>query len=469
MLLRLAAAAALAVGLPSAVAGVQISSDPGASVDAKLWVSRYNGPANGIDEAQALGVSPDGSKLFITGRSGPEYNFDYATVAYDASTGGRLWVNRYNGPDNNVDDATALGISPDGSKVFVTGTISAGGGDGFDFGTIAYDAATGARLWVKRYNSGLGRDDYATALGVSRDGSKVFVTGYSGGAFLDYSTVAYDAVAGTRMWVRHYEGFDSDAANALGVSADGSTVFVTGQGSGAGGKPDYTTVAYDAVTGRQRWVESHDGGAVDTALALAVSPDGSEVVVTGYSQRPGIADPDYATVAYDAATGTRLWVQRYSAPRDRSPDVAYALAVSPDASKVFVTGRAFYGPAPANYDYTTIAYDAASGTELWLKRYDGGVNGDDIASGVGVSPDGSKVFVTGQSAGSTSGDDYATVAYDAATGARQWIKVYNGPRNGTDDARALGVSPDGSKVFVTGRSEGSGSGFDYATVAYSTG
>jgi hypothetical protein len=85
-----------------------------------------------------------------------------------------------------------------------------------------------------------------------------------------------------------------------------------------------------------------------------------------------------------------------------------------------------------------------------------------------VSPDGSQVFVTGYSTRSTIGIyDYATVVYDASTGAQLWAKRYNGPANGSDIANDLGVSPDGSGVFVTGRSPGSTSGLDYATVAYS--
>jgi hypothetical protein len=56
---------------------------------AKLWVTRYNGPANGFDLASSVAASPDGSKVFVTGSSqGSTSHRDYATAAYKASPGG---------------------------------------------------------------------------------------------------------------------------------------------------------------------------------------------------------------------------------------------------------------------------------------------------------------------------------------------------------------------------------------------
>ena len=83
-----------------------------------------------------------------------------------------------------------------------------------------------------------------------------------------------------------------------------------------------------------------------------------------------------------------------------------------------------------------------------------------------MSPDGAKVFVTGNSAGSTSGADYATLAYNTATGKQLWVGCYNGPGGRDDEAHSVAVSPNGATVFVTGNSAGSTSGVDYATVAY---
>jgi hypothetical protein len=384
-----------------------------ATPGSELWVKRYNDPANSIDQARALGVSPDGSMVFVTGSVGSATNSDYATVAYDASTGSRRWVQRYNGPPDYADTATALVVSPDGSTVFVTG-YSVGSSTSWDYFTVSYDASTGSRLWVKRYND-------------------------------------------------HKNGIDK--ARALGVSPDGSMVFVTGNsGAGSPTRRDYATVAYDASTGSRRWVKRYNGPGYgpEHAVALVVSPDGSTVFVTGYSAG-STTNIDYATVAYDASTGSRLWVKRYNGHKN-GIDKARALGVSPDGSTVFVTGSSL--SSTTSIDYATVAYDASTGSRQWVKRYNGPANGDDGATALGVNPDGSTVFVTGSSLSSTTSIDYATVAYDASTGSRRWVKRYNGPANGDDGATALGVNPDGSTVFVTGSSLSSTTSIDYATVAY---
>src|SRR5439155_1539682 len=132
------------------------------------------------------------------------------------------------------------------------------------------------------------------------------------------------ATLGARLWVRRYNGSgnDYDVANALGVSPDGSTVFVTGESIASTDFSDYATVAYGASTGTQLWVSQY-GKQDNVANALGVSPDGSTVFVTGWSQK-SIGVVDYATVAYDPSTGTQLWVRRYNGPGN-STDLASAL------------------------------------------------------------------------------------------------------------------------------------------------
>ena len=198
---------------------------------------------------------------------------------------------------------------------------------------------------------------------------------------------------------------------------------------------------------------------------MAVSPGGATVFVTGTS-RGATSGLDYATVAYNAATGARRWASRYNGPRN-ADDCAVSVAAGPGGRSVFVTGTSLGGAS--GLDYATVAYNAATGAPRWVRRYNGPASGDDFASSLAVSPGGSAVFVTGTSFAGTSGgtslSDYATVGYNAATGARLWASRYHGPA-GQSDASALAVSPDGTKVFVTGATVGDTSLLDYATVAY---
>ena len=448
-----------------ALVGATVSALPGtaaATPGDELWATRYG--FLDWDAARAITVSPDGAKVFVTGLStdGVGGYGCVGTAAYDAVSGEELWTIRYNIPGRGG-AGEDIQTSPDGSSVFVTGYI--GGAHGYDYATVSYDASTGAELWVRRYNGPTDGHDVARALGVSPDGSTVFVTGASSRG---YVTLAYEASSGTKLWTRRYRG--SSGASDLRVSPDGTAVFVTGTSDrGASSKRDYATVAYEPSTGAELWVSRYrgPGDRGDYASAVGVSPDGSTVFVTGQSPAGSRSRVDYATVAYNASTGAELWVSRYNGPASRG-DYAYALAVSPDGAEVFVTGRSAT-TLSRGHDYTTVAYDALTGAQSWVRRYAGFKAWDysDAARAVVVSPDGSQVFVTGTSVGWTGSPNYFTFAYDTMNGSRLWTRRYRGP-NDSERANDIAVSPDGSRIFVTGASPRSDSGMDYLTVAYAT-
>jgi len=448
------------------------TSQASAISGAQLWARRYTGSGNGIsndDLARSVAVSPSGDTIFVTGFSTGDTQ-DYATVAYNAAAGAQLWLKRYNGPAAGDDEAYSVAVSPSGETVFVTG-YSAGATSGDDYVTVAYDAATGAQLWARRYNGPGNGTDHARALAVSPRGDAVFVTGYSAGGTAtgyDYATVAYNPATGAQLWLKRYNGpvNGDDAAASVTVSPGGDAVFATGYSDG--GAPtgnDYATVAYNPATGAQLWLNRYNGGAANhggEAVSVAVSPGGGTVYVTGFSPGATSGD-DYVTAAYNAATGATVWVRRYNGSGNGTDDPV-SVAVSPDGGAVYVTGRSS-GGGPGG-DYATVAYNPATGATLWVRRYDGPANGDDAAASVAVSPAGGTVYVTGYSTGATSGPDYVTAAYNAATGATLWVRRYDGPANSTDAAYSVAVSSSTGTVFVTGISYGATSGADYLTVAY---
>src|SRR5262249_28566223 len=170
----------------------------------------------------SVAVSPDGQRVFVTGVSqGSTSGLDYATAAYNAATGARLWVTRYNGPANGYDTASSVAVSPGGGTVFVTGE-SQGSTSGLDYATVASNAATGARLWVTRYNGPGNGEGGAKSVAVSPGGGMVFVTGYSQGtavaSSLDYATVAYNAATGARLWGARYDGPGTGRGFARGLA-----------------------------------------------------------------------------------------------------------------------------------------------------------------------------------------------------------------------------------------------------------
>src|SRR5262249_10192817 len=159
--------------------------------------------------------------------------------------------------------------------------------------TLAYDADTGARRWVADLSQP-GATVIPAGMALGPDGGTLFVSAFTGGAApAQYVTVAYDASTGGTIWrAKYHSSVNVDVARALAVTPDGTTVFVTGY-------PlldrSWHTVAYDATTGHQRGVATVTLG--DTVRALAISPDGSELFVAGSTGEGLSGSTDFGTVA----------------------------------------------------------------------------------------------------------------------------------------------------------------------------
>jgi hypothetical protein len=418
----------------------------------QTWVSRYNGSANDEDQAYGLGCD-DAGRAFVTGTSwATGTGNDVLTIAYGQS-GESLWAQRFDG--NAHSDDLSRGIEVAGGRVAVTGGTT-GASALTDFLTVAYDA-TGTQQWLAVYDAPAAGNDHGLAVAIDSSGN-TYAAGYMTGDTTgwDFAVLKYNS-SGSRQWVGTYSTMDEDYVAAVAVDASGN-VYATG----CSGSPytlswDYVTARYNSGTGEILWVRRLNGTADedDEVRAMAVDHSGN-VIVTGGSTNSGTG-VDYTTVKY-GPTGDTMWVRRHNGTANGT-DWAYAVAV--DASNnVYVTGSS--QDTATDMDYVTIKYDA-SGNQQWAARYDGPAHSFDEARAIAVDASGN-VYVTGGSTGSGTRTDYATVRYDASTGNQAGVKRYDGPANRIDGAVALALG--GGGVVVTGGSVGSGTGTDFATIRY---
>ena len=365
------------------------------------------------------------------------------TIVSPASASSAQWATPHPGAH-----LVANAASPDGSTVFATGWI--GAYDARTFLTIAYDADTGQQLWAKTY--GGGQQDQGASLAVSPDGSTVYVAGThtvdERTLDLDWVAIAYNTANGDVRWSKTYDApaidESDDRAAAVAVSPDGQLVYVTGHRTVADGNEEFRTVAYAASDGATQWTANDPSG---EGRGIVVSPDGSKVVVTGDYQSAML---QIGTFGYDAHTGARLWTRSWDGP-DNIQALSRDIVMAPDGKHAFV-GGIVYGP-DTGYHYALLKYGTTDGTLSWSRRYLGVAGySEDFLTSVAIKPNGSTVFVTGFGSDGADDGDFATLAYDAGSGARLWTKRFDG--GGSDSARSIGVDPTGT-VFVTGSSDGS--------------
>jgi len=492
------------------------------------WVETYNGSGNTTDKSTAM-VTDASNNVYVTGKSKNGANYDFVTVKYNsagverwmATYAGPGCSNCYGGSIYN-DEPVDITVDASGN-VYVTGksysvtstpysceeytqcqledaaaslgwTLSLVEGedwvmlmdvvyemcqDGVEDGSLCleggnYDYATvkynskGVEQWVARYNGTGNAGDYPKAIDVDNAGN-VYVTGnsYGVGTLYDWATVKYNA-NGVEQWVIRSNGYNNgnDAASDLAVDGAGNLVVV-------GQRDSYFSTMKINPNGVGIWGSSISSGvALDKATSVTID-DFDNVYVTGESHN--YTNGNYTIIAYMtvkySANGTKQWSAVYKNAANEPP-----AGIEVDGSgNVYVTGTT---PNTYNDDYVVLKYNSA-GAQEWIAIYDGApcssnppsnpgnvgywcVPGDH-AKGMAIDDNGN-VYVTGTSYVTSQGYDIATVKFNT-NGGQEWVKTYNGSKNGNEGATAIAVDGKGKNIYVSGSVVNSQYS-DYATIKY---
>ena len=429
------------------------------------WTVSRDAEAMGAAPAQFpadLALSPDAQTVFaaIQERDGLdpwEAPSVWVVAAHDVATGAERWVARVE--DLRVQSFPS-GVAVAGDTVYVAGSNrqSFGGGES-ETVVVAFDAATGAERWRAHWDGPSGIDNPRTLIADAAGVYVAVISANGGNQNLDYVLWAIETDGTTRFATR-WEGIGDgrvDTPLDIGLSPDGAMAYLTGWSAGPGEyNVDFGTVAFATAgedAGEVAWEARYDGEegrGPDQAYALAVDED--RVYVTGYSNdldagAPFAVNYEFATLAYDRLTGALDWEARRVWDDDNwSAPTELGLA----GGRVFVAGMT---DGPTDSDYATQALDAATGAELWADRYE--LEQHDFEAPLAIAATADRVYVTGISSSSTTSllfggagviADQATVAYEAATGARAWVARYND--SGYDDDAATGIVAGGGRVIT---------------------
>jgi hypothetical protein len=199
----------------------------------------------------------------------------------------------------------------------------------------------------------------------------------------------------------------------------------------------------------QEWVARFNSGGSNNDHLTAMAMDSSgNIIVTGWIQTTD-QNANFCTVKYNSA-GVQQWVAIYNGPPG-SNSIDQAVAVGVDLSgNVFVTGNSERAGMETD-DYCTIMYNP-QGVQQWVARYAFNGTGSNYPYALAIDLVGN-VYVTGESTGSGTGQDFATIKY-SRNGDSLWVRRYNKPGN-NDYAMTIDVD-DQSNVYVGGFSDMTG-------------
>ena len=288
-----------------------------------------------------------------------------------------------------------------GTPAVAGGVVVAASGGGV---VAAYRVSSGTRIWQV---DGLG----AISASPTIEGGRVLV------GTLDGYVHALDMNAGARLWDAKVPGGQPAIWSSPAVYGQ---LVVVGVGSQYGDKPleEGEVVAFDLATGNQVW----ELCALTSARAGCLPGDGiwstPAIDAAGHGYI-GLGNPDDGVLAFEVATGRRLWMTSFHPDAGRDVDVGATPIVLQAGGREEVAVGSDAGVFKV--------LDAATGSVVWSRDL---VNGSAV-HGLLASPayDGTYFYVP------SAGDPSGVFALDAAAGKTLWtnhagLPVYSAPAIG---------------------------------------
>ncbi len=350
------------------LAGASLSAGAQTTVPVRWTAGGLSSGTNSAGQAARIAVDASGNMAVV---SGPAGGRDLAVTSY-AADGTLRWRSTIS-PASGTFAGDWVAAAPNGDFVAVGGSRDSRGNP--IGSTIVRYAANGALLW---------RVDFSASFlpSVAR-----LMVDAAGNAYLAWSAVGsglfvqkYSAT-GVLLWSQlDSTGSGYAVASSLALSPDGADVVATGSVSGGA---QWITAVYDAANGARKWQVA----AAEGTAARDVAIDTTRVYVTGQGvTNPGTPSMAYhlSVVAYDRATGARLWRTDSRPPSNSAGAIGSRIALAPDGSIVVA------GSAGVYLDWWIVAINP-NGTLKWQARRDRAGAGDEIPAAVFVLPDGTTV------------------------------------------------------------------------------
>ncbi|MHA3771702.1 outer membrane protein assembly factor BamB family protein [Verrucomicrobiota bacterium sgz303538] len=410
---------------------------------AQKWVARYNSLYNQDDFSTAVAVDSAGD-VYTVGYTVDADQYAYpALIKQNGITGGRIWEWRMNDWEWRVSRwRYSFGRSSTDSMP-VPASISIGSDDNpvIHLGTQLYKihASAGMQLWSvslpqpPSYSYGY----YGMTLDAAGD---VFVCGtayYWGG-----TTYKFSGVTGAKLWERGV--LRTAKLEAIAADLDGNVIVTGSDYDKATGRDGLYTAKYSGLDGSVRW---------ETRLTDPSKTLSARLVTMDHIKNPVVVTTSGLILKYSAGDGALLWQrQGLDNPNDVLCDTV---------GDVFVA-RGYYGSDGA----TLLKYTGVDGTLRWSTR---------LGEFFSLLLRGSEILAAGQRMVSPVGwHDLLLVALDPTNGVPRWEATYGLPLLKDRVAitpfpnRRIALQPSGG-VVITGCSQGTSTGYDFATLRYAPG